>query len=207
MPKRILNHFKKVDPVLYKVAVIHTKNGGHLVPEVSSDPFVSLCRSIVGQQLSGKAARTIWERFASLFPKKNVTPKRLATLSHEKLRGVGLSNAKARAVQELAKKIVSKEFSFTRLQGAPEHVVRDALCALRGVGPWTAEMFMMFSLGYEDVFSPGDLGLRKGIRELYRLRSMPTETQALKRAAAWAPYRTYASCVLWCSLDNGEGWV
>ncbi len=207
MPNHVLRHFKGVDPVLYDKARAYTKKGGRLAPETSRDPFVSLCRSIVGQQLSGKAARTIWMRFEALFPKKRVTPKSLATMKHETLRSAGLSNAKARAVRELAQKIVAREFSFTRLHGAPEHEVRDALCALRGVGPWTAEMFMMFSLGYEDVFSPGDLGLRKGIRHVYNLRTMPTEKQAIKRAATWAPFRTYASCVLWCSIDNGEGWV
>ncbi len=200
MNKKIIAHFKKNDPVLH--AIIE-KIGQLEKFEIrnSDDYFRSLCGEIISQQLSGKAADTIYARFESLFPKKQVTPKNILKTPNEKLRKAGTSWSKARFIKDLAQKVLDKDLKLHELDKLSDELVIQEVTKVKGVGPWTAEMFLMFTLQRKDVFSHGDLGLRKAIKKLYKFKKEPTKKQIEKIARKWRPYRTYASRILWKSLE------
>lgn len=201
MPKKVLSHFKKNDPILHRAIDVFPKpmRDG---PEVKKDLFESLCRTITGQQLSGKAAQSIWEKFRTLFPRKKPTAKHILNLTDEQLRASGISYAKINSVKDLSERVANRSLQLNTLRDAEEHVTREHLQAVKGIGPWTSEMFLMFAIGHEDVFSPGDLGLQKGIQKIYELKKLPTKDEIEKRAILWSPYRTYAACAIWTILDN-----
>ena len=167
-----------------------------------SHPFASLARSIVGQQLSTKAADSIWRKFSSLFPKKRVTAPHLATLHDETLRSAGLSRGKIKALRSLSSHVEQHKTFFHTISKRSTEEIYERLTEVHGIGPWTVEMFLMFTLRREDVFSPGDLGLRKGIQKLYKLPVLPSPQESSERAKRWAPYRTHASRALWHLLDT-----
>lgn len=203
MKKRILDHFKSVDPKLFKV--IDTDIKGFSLDTKKKAPkeyFVSLCKSIVGQQLSGKAANSIYLRFEDMFPKKKVSAELISKFTEHQLRNVGMSYAKARALRDYADKYLKKEVHFRNLQKRESGEIQKMLLQIKGVGPWTTEMFLMFSLGREDIFSPKDLGLQKGVQKIYKLKERPDEKKMENLSKKWSPYRTYASIVLWHSVDN-----
>ena len=201
MPKKVLAHFKKHDPVLYR-AIIEFEKPMRSGPEVKTDLFASLCRIIVGQQLSGKAADAIWGKFRSLFPRKKQSAKAILAMSEEELRASGISYAKIASLKDLSERVASRSLRLPALRAAPEMHAREQLTQVRGIGPWSAEMFLMFALGHEDVFSPGDLGLQKGIQKVYGHNTLPSVEIMEELSARWSPYRTYASCALWIILDN-----
>mgnify|MGYP001607753301 CR=1 FL=1 len=200
MNKVVLKHFQNVDPVLFSIAqtIILEK---HAIRSPNRY-FVSLCSEIIGQQLSGRVADVLFDRFEKLFPKKMVTPKRVLLVSEETLRGRGMSWSKARFIRDLAQHVLTKSVRLDQLAQLPDQDVIKELTRVKGIGPWTAEMFLMFTLGREDVFSYGDLGLRKAIKKLYGFKKDPTVKQMEKIANKWKPYRTYAARVLWKSLDG-----
>lgn len=196
MYKKALAHFKKNDPFLHEAGIrIET-----LTLSVHPDPFLRLCRSVVGQQLSVKAAQTIFERFEKLF-KKGVNPADLIEIQNDDLRACGISYTKISYLKDLAQKVLAQELNLDELQNFSNKKVIDTLVKVKGIGVWTAEMFLMFSLGREDVFSYGDLGLRNAIKKLYKLKQKPTQRQIEKLTKKWAPYRTYAAMILWRSLN------
>lgn len=198
MYKNALDHFQRVDPILYKAAL-------KLKPEEiekSSDYFASLCREIVGQQLAGAAARKIFERFVQLFPKKKLSATCLMSIPEQAIRDVGCSWAKVRSLKDLAQKVDSGTLNLKTIDDLDHEGVVLELTKVKGIGPWTAEMFLMFALGRQDVFSPGDLGLRNGIAKIYKLSEKPTPQEMLNLSEKWKPYRTYASLILWNKLDN-----
>lgn len=198
MYKKAKSHFRRVDPVLYAAALEFD-----IADLVASEELLrDIAWTIIGQQLSGKAADTIFARFKKLFPKGVITPRRILALTDEALRSVGLSGAKARAIRNLAEAVASGELDLKRLPERSNEQVLAELTKIKGIGPWTAEMILMFSLGREDVFSRGDLGLRKGIQQLYGLRAFPSEKRLRKITDAWSPYRTYAARVLWKLADK-----
>jgi len=203
MKKKILGHLEKVDKKLFNAIDAEVKK--FLLPgakKTSNEYFVSLCKSIVGQQLSGKAAQSIYLRFEALFQKKKVTPIKLIKFSEHQLRAVGMSYGKAKALRSVADHILNKKVSFLKIHTRDENEIRDMLIQIHGVGPWTIEMFLMFSLGREDIFSTKDLGLQKGIQKIYNLKERPSEEQMERLSKKWSPYRTYASIILWNSVDN-----
>jgi len=201
MPRRVLNHFKKHDPTLY--AAIHAFNGElRDGPEIKKDFFASLCRTIVGQQLSGKAADAIWKKFCALFPHNKPTAKHILAFSDMTLRESGLSFAKIRALRDLSERVSTRALKLSTLRSVPHTHAREKLQEVRGIGPWSSEMFLMFALGHEDVFSTGDLGLQKGIQKIYGLDALPDTETILRLSECWSPYRTYAACVIWSILDN-----
>ncbi|MAZ67447.1 DNA-3-methyladenine glycosidase [bacterium] len=204
MPQKVLNHFRKHDPVLYG-AIISFEGGLRGGPEVKSDLFGSLCRTIVGQQLSGKAARSIWERFRSLFPRRKPTAAHILKLSDIHMRESGLSFAKIRSLQDLSERVASRSLRLAPLRTAAEYEAREQLLAVKGIGPWSADMFLMFALGHEDIFSPGDLGLKKGIQKIYGHSDLPSVEVIEELSQHWSPYRTYAACAIWSILDNQSG--
>ena len=200
MTKNALSHFRTVDPILFSVAQTMTLEAH---PSRSPDLyFVSLCEEIIGQQLSGRVADVLFDRFEKLFPRRKVTPKRVITLSEEILRGTGMSWSKARFIRDLAQQVLSKSLQLDQLAQLPDDEVIAELTRVKGIGPWTAEMFLMFTLGREDVFSYGDLGLKKSIKKLYRFKKDPTQKQMERIVHKWKPYRTWAARILWKSLDE-----
>lgn len=174
----------------------------HPVPkfERGRDPFQSLCRAIVGQQLSVKAAATIHGRFAKLYTK--VTPQAVAKTSVTKFRSVGVSNQKASYLLDLARKFQDGTVDPKHFATTTDEAIRTHLVAVKGIGRWTADMFLMFTLHRADVLPTGDLGIQKGMQNLFKLRTLPSPEKMEKLAEPWRPYRTVACRYLWDSLDN-----
>lgn len=198
--KHILDHFQKNDPILFRL----TKKLALRKLEKSTDYFTSLTREIIGQQLSGKAADAIFAKVLALFPEKKITPDQVLALSDEALRSAGPSWAKVRFLKDLATKVCEKEIDLAKLDRLPDGEVIQYLTKVKGVGPWTAEMFLMFSLAREDVFSHGDLGLNKAIRRLYGLKRPPSRKRLEALTNKWSPYRTYGCLLLWDSLELSD---
>ncbi len=163
---------------------------------VLPDHLERLTLSIVGQVISVKAALVIFERLRELLGGR-IDAQRLAQIDVTALRLVGLSTAKARALQELGAEVATGRLNFVELATLSDAEAEARLAALRGVGTWSAQMFLLRSMGRPDVFPAGDLGLRRGIERLYALREMPSIPAAAERAVAWRPYRSYAAKYLW----------
>jgi DNA-3-methyladenine glycosylase II len=201
MHKKVIHHFRKNDPVIFSIL---EKNVSFQELEVSksNNYFRSLCREIIGQQLASKVAHKIFERFLFLFPKKRVTPENVLAIPEQKIRDSGPAWSKVRFIKGLAQKIVDKEINLKKLDGLESELVYSELRKAKGIGPWTTEMFLMFAMGREDVFSHGDYGLRKAIRQLYKFKREPTKKQIEKIVQKWSPYRTYGCLILWEILDN-----
>jgi len=194
----VIAHFKKADPILYKA--IRGTQWQSLVRH--KDLFAGLCRIIVGQQVSTKAAASIYMKFASRFPRKHPTPKKVLAISEGDLRSAGLSRNKALSILDIAARIEAGTLNLKGIDALSNEEVIQMLLPARGIGPWSAEMFLIFYLGREDVFSPGDYGLRMAIMRLYNKRKLPSPEAAIKLAKKWAPYRSYACRILWETLDN-----
>ncbi len=200
MRKEIKKHFQKADPILFKV-IQGIENLEELAPRLRKDYFLSLCKQIINQQLSGHAADKIFGRFIELFPNKKITPKYLLKLSDDSIRNIGASWAKVKYLKDLARKVEDKEIYLERLPQFTNEEVIIELTKIKGIGTWTAEMFLMFSLGREDVFSHGDLGLRRSIEKIYNI-SNPTRKKIETLSLKWAPFRTWACRILWSYRDN-----
>ncbi len=198
MYKKAISHFKNSDPILYEVA----SNIKPFELSVWPDPFLRLVRTIIGQQLSVKAASTIFSRFEGLFEKNDIKPNGLIKIPDEVLRKCGISYQKISYLKDLARKVRGKKVHLKKLSDMPSEVVVEELIRIKGIGVWTAEMFLMFSLGRPDVFSFGDLGLQNAIKKLYKLKDKPTIKQMEKLSKNWVPFRTYAAIILWQTLDN-----
>ncbi|MDZ4675767.1 MAG: DNA-3-methyladenine glycosylase [Gemmatimonadota bacterium] len=168
-------------------------------------PFQALLRSIVYQQLSGKAAATIHGRVCALFPQSTPTPEQTARLAPETLRAAGLSRAKTLAVHDLAARTLDGTVPTTTagMRRLNEEEIIQRLTAVRGVGRWTVEMFLMFRLGRPDVLPATDLGIQKGFAVAFGKRKLPTPVQLLRRGERWRPWRTIASWYLWSLADLG----
>ncbi|MBI5613479.1 DNA-3-methyladenine glycosylase 2 family protein [Candidatus Gottesmanbacteria bacterium] len=200
MHQKVRNHFEKHDPRLFEVLMKFDDT--LLTPKKSDDYFVSLCEDIIGQQLGGKAADAITKRFHTLLGKNGVNPDAVLGHSDDAIRSIGTSWAKVRSLKDLAAKVKSREVRLDILSTFSDKDVLTELTKVKGIGPWTAEMFLMFSLGREDVFSYGDLGLKNAIIKIYGLKKDPSVKQIAKIEKTWRPYRTYACRILWASLDN-----
>ena len=185
--------------------LIETVGPCRLRPKGLGDPFGALARSIVFQQLSGKAAGTIHGRFTALFDDGRPTPEALLSLSDEKLRGVGLSRNKMLAVQDLAAHFADGRIpSSAKLRREEDEAVIEQLTDVRGIGRWTVEMLLIFYMGRPDVVSPTDLGIRKGVAVLDALPDLPTPRQVAGRSETWRPWRSVACWYLWRAADLGE---
>lgn len=170
--------------------------------EIRKNHFQSLVQEIINQQLSDKAAATITKRFTALFDEGDFPrAEKILALSDEKIRTSGISYPKISYIKNLAQKIVADEIKFDQFASLSDEAVIEVLTQVKGIGQWTAEMFLMFSLGRPDVFSYGDQGLKNAIRKLYNLKSHPTPKQAEKISKKWKPYRSLACRYLWRSLD------
>ncbi len=189
-------YLRKVDPILAKaMAKINLKPHSK-----SANYFRSLVQSIISQQLSTKAADTIFYRFVVLFGNKFPRPSQVLKMQNNKLRKVGMSKAKVTFIKDLARRIEGGQLKFGQLRKKTDEEVISALIEVKGIGRWSAEMFLMFALQRPDVFSYGDLGLRNAMQKLYKLKNHPTPKQAEKISAKWKPHRTLACRYLWASL-------
>jgi 3-methyladenine DNA glycosylase/8-oxoguanine DNA glycosylase len=162
--------------------------------------FVDLLEAITNQQLSGKAASTIFGRVKNLC-KGGISPEAIIKLSEAKLRGAGLSYAKIKYVKDLAVKVKGQKLKIKSLDELPDEEVKKELVAVKGIGPWTTDMFLMFSLGRPDIFPAEDLGIKNGFEKVTG-KKFDKEKSAKFALKYWAPYRTIASWYLWRSLEN-----
>jgi methylated-DNA-[protein]-cysteine S-methyltransferase len=172
--------------------------------EQTSSVFVALAEAIVHQQLSGKAAATIFGRVCALFPRarEGPTAEHILRVSDEKLRGAGLSRPKLLALRDLARRAKAGEIpALTELRGMEDEAIVERLTAVRGIGRWTVEMLLMFRLGRPDILPADDYGIRKGFSVAFRKRELPGRKDLEKRGARWQPYRTVASWYLWRALE------
>lgn len=170
--------------------------------ERPTDAYGALLRAIVGQQLSTKAARTIYGRILELFGGSTPAPETLLEASEADLRGAGLSGRKVEYLRDLAEHVLSGELELARLGDLADEEVIAEIVAVRGLGQWTAEMFLLFHLQRPDVLSGGDLGIRKAIQLEYELGDLPAPSEVLEIGEAWRPHRSLASLYLWESLAS-----
>jgi DNA-3-methyladenine glycosylase II len=170
--------------------------------ERPADAYGALLRAIVGQQLSTKAARTIYGRILDLFEGSTPAPEQLLEADEADLRGAGLSGRKVEYVRDLASHVLAGELELDRLDDLSDEEAIEEIVAVRGLGIWTAEMFLLFHLERPDVLSGGDLGIRKAVQVEYGLDQMPTPARVLEIGEPWRPHRSLASLYLWESLAN-----
>ena len=165
------------------------------------DPFVALTHAIISQQLSTKAAATIAARFDALFPGP-ATPAAVARLTDVQLRAVGFSSQKIGYLRDLCRRILDGSLPLDHIETMTDEEVIVALTAVKGIGRWTAEMFLMFRLHRPDVLPVGDLGIVKAVQKAYGLRKVPTPERLTRIGESWRPYRSIACWYLWASLEN-----
>jgi len=198
--KEGLRELARRDPVLK--LLIQQCEAPDFAPNLESTLFDSLLRSIVYQQLHGKAAATILGRVQALFPKGQPTPSRLLKMPEEKLRAAGLSAAKTRAVQDLALKALSGELpGDNELEALSNAELIERITLVRGIGSWTVQIMMMFKLGRLDVLPAGDLGVQVGYQLAYRKRRRPTAKELAKLVRHWAPYESIGAWYMWRAVD------
>ncbi len=200
MNSKALAHFKKVDPKIYKVAN-SIEDFQDLPNRHGDDYFVDLVDAIVSQQLSGKAASTIFGRFKKLFKGDKISPPAVLKLTDKKMRAAGMPYSKIRYIKDLAHKVVSHEINLKKLDKLTDSEIIEELILVKGIGKWTAEMFLIFTLKRPDVFSHGDLGLNNAIKKIYRLNDY-SMLKVENIVSKWCPYKSMASRILWHSLDN-----
>ncbi|MBW5448149.1 DNA-3-methyladenine glycosylase 2 family protein [Cohnella sp. CFH 77786] len=174
---------------------------GELTIKLNPDPFESLALSIVGQQLSVKAAAVIKGRVRQLAPE--FTPEALLALDADTLRGAGLSRAKVVSIRDLSARTLCRELDLDRLESMENEEIIQMVSAVKGIGRWTAEMFLMFCLGRPDVLSVGDFGLQRSCKWLYGMEERPDKKYLEQHGHKWSPYRSAASFYLWEAINRG----
>jgi DNA-3-methyladenine glycosylase II len=195
--RKALFHLKKSDPVL---SAIIERVGAYKI-QYREPVFQTLVRSIVYQQLSGKAAATIFGRLADAVGEP-FTPQAILRLTPVRMRKLGLSRQKIEYIRDLAKRTLAGEIDFTALDKLTDEEIIERMTAVKGVGVWTVHMFLMFALRRPNVLPVGDLGVRSAIQKAYGLEAMPKHGEVLRIAERWHPYCSVASWYLWRSLEN-----
>lgn len=194
--RKAIRHLKENDPVLAEII----GRVGIVKPAFREPSFQSLARAIVYQQLHGGAARAIYDRLTTAVGGE-LTPKSVLALTEEHMRRCGLSKQKLSYIRDLAAKTLSGDVVFEQLRNMTDADVIEHLTRVKGIGEWSAQMFLMFALRRENVMPTGDYGIRAAIKKAYRKRKMPKPKEMLKIAKKWEPYRTLACYYLWRSLD------
>lgn len=196
--KKALRHLARRDKVMarlikkYRLKAIKPKN----------NYFQSLVECVISQQLSSRAAETITERFINLFGKKIPKPAQVAAVKNQKLRASGLSKQKISYIKNIAGLVEQGGLDFKKLSHATDEEVIQKLIQIKGIGRWTAEMFLMFSLARPDVFSLGDLGLKKAVMRLYKIDTSRHHKKMNQLLSRWKPYGSLAARHLWASIDE-----
>jgi DNA-3-methyladenine glycosylase II len=197
--KRALDHLR-ADPAMAKI--IERVGVRKVVANQDIPHFEYFTRAIIYQQLAGKAAATIFGRFKDLFAGAGVAPAKLLGFPEEKLRGAGLSRQKLGYLRDLATKVANGEVDLDALTDLDDQEVIDTVRKVKGIGTWTAQMFLMFRMGRPDVLPTLDLGIQKAVQRAYRLRKHPTPARVAEIGARWRPHSTVACWYLWRSLDS-----
>lgn len=200
MHRRAIRHLRDTDPVM--AGLIERVGPCRLEAATDLTPFEAITRSIVYQQLSGKAAGTIYGRFVTLFPESRPTAHGLLTVGDDALRAAGLSRPKAKYLRDLAQRVHAGDLPIDALHEYGDQDVVAHLTRVKGIGVWTAQMFLLFRLGRPDVLPDLDLGIQKAIHLAYRLRKRPSPERVRKIGAKWAPWRSIATWYLWRSIDG-----
>jgi DNA-3-methyladenine glycosylase II len=197
----VLKHFENKAPAIAQV-LTKIDFDDWFGKEILDSNFIfkSLCRTIAGQQLAGKAADAIYGRFEKLF-EDDIIPEKVMAIEPESIRGIGFSWAKVRSVQDLSSRVINKELVLENLENLDDESLIIELSKVKGIGRWTAEMFLMFRLGREDVFSWGDLGLKNGLKK-YLGNAETTLEEMGAEVEKWKPFRTYGAMAMWHLLDN-----
>jgi DNA-3-methyladenine glycosylase II len=193
-------HLSK-DKKLYKIMMLQAS----FELDKKKNVYLQLCASIISQQLSTKVAQIIYKRFLDLFDTNTPKPEEILELPFEQLRSIGLSNSKTHYVRNVCEFFIAEKLTDAKLHKMTSDEVLDKLIQIKGVGRWTVEMLLMFTLGYEDVFAVDDLGIQQAMTKLYKLD--PTDKKKMKAdmlriSAKWSPYRTYACRYLWGWKDT-----
>lgn len=197
MPKAIL-HLKQADPVMAAIV----ERAGACQIAYREPVFETLVRSIVYQQLNGRAALAIFSRLAAAVQASPMTPEAVLKLRPQRMRTLGLSQRKTLYIRELARMTRGGEIQFEQLPDLPDGEIVEHLTRVKGVGVWTVHMFLIFALRRPDVLPVGDLGVRMAMKKAYALEELPMPAEMEKLAAPWRPYRSAASWYLWRSLEN-----
>ncbi len=199
--RRAVRHLRAADPVL---AAIIERHGTCRLGVPPGEPILgALTRALVSQQLSVKAAQTIFTRFLGLFPGDGFpAPVAILAVPVDRLRGVGLSRPKAAYLHDLCGRVLGGELPLDRLEAMSDDEVLATLTAVKGIGRWTAEMILIFQLRRPDILPVDDVGILRGIERAYRLRSRPSPARVLRLGEKWRPYRSVASWYIWKSLDG-----
>ncbi len=196
--RKAIVHLKKSDPVL---RAIIERVGAYKI-EHSEPGFGTLVTSIVNQQLSGRVATVILGQLIAMLPSGNVTPEAILKLTPARMRKAGLSKQKTAYIRDLARKTLKGHVKFEMLEALPDQEVIEHLTQVKGIGVWTAHMFLIFALRRPDILATGDLGVRAAIRKAYQLDELPHPRQVEEMAVAWRPYCSVAVWYLWRSLEG-----
>jgi 3-methyladenine DNA glycosylase/8-oxoguanine DNA glycosylase len=197
--RQALAHLRRADPVIARV--IDAVGPCRFQARAEGTHFDALVRAIVYQQLSGKAAATIHGRLKALFGGRDPTPEELLAIPEETLRGVGLSRQKLGYIRDLAARVASGELPIDNLHELDDDALTEALVRVKGIGRWTAQMFLMFRLGRPNVLPELDLGIQNGVRRAYGLRARPKPKDILRIGERWAPHSSIASWYMWRILE------
>jgi DNA-3-methyladenine glycosylase II len=198
-------YFTKEDPAIRhlicadaRIAELIKRVGAYTL-ELRTDYFVTLTRSIIGQQLSAKVARVIWQRFVELCGQ--VRPERVLALDEQSLQGVGFSRSKVCYIRDLAQKVLDGTLDLETISSQSDEEIIKALVQVKGIGKWTAEMFLIFSLGRPDILALDDVGIQRAVKWLYGLSGPPKGDVLKQYGEVWKPYRSIASFYLWEAIN------
>jgi len=195
---KAMRHLRRRDPVLRPVIA----RIGPVTVKLEKNRFQALVRSIIAQQISGKAARSIWLRLHASVRPRRLTAEVIAAIPIEHLRSLGMSSQKSSYIHELAAHVADGRVRLSRAHRLTDDEVIEELVQVKGIGEWTAQMFLIFSLGRPDVFPHGDYGVRAAIKKLYGLSDLPNKAQSFAIAEPWRPYASIAAWYCWRSLDG-----
>ena len=173
--------------------------------EINNNHFDALTKSIIYQQLSGKVAKIIYTRYVNLFNKQSPVAKDCLKLNQQKLRSIGLSKQKINYIYNVSEFFINNQNRFD-FHNMSEQEISKNLISIKGIGPWTIDMFMMFTIFKLDVLPVGDLGIKKAFKELFNLDELPSDKFMTVSSGKWRPYRTIACCYLWMIVDDGDVW-
>jgi DNA-3-methyladenine glycosylase II len=198
-----ITHLKSVDPVLARI--IDVVGPCRLEARRTGTHYDALVRSIVFQQLSGKAASTIHRRFTEIYPGKRPRAEHVLSTAEERLRAAGLSRQKIGYLRDLSARVADRSLPLAHLGRLSDDAIIEHLVQVKGFGRWTVQMFLMFRLGRPDVLPELDLGVQNAIQRAYGLKKRPAPKDVLRIGEKWRPYASIASWYLWRSLENGDG--
>ena len=203
-----------MDKIMLNLALHHLLKDNKLkdlinkypIPKFTSNDnyFDALSKSIIYQQLSGKVAKIIYTKFLALFKKQKPVPEQYLKINHSDLRKIGLSKQKINYINNLSIFFINNNIS--QFKNLSEQEITNRLIFIKGIGQWTIDMFMIFTLCKTDILPIGDLGIKKAFKHLYNLEELPSEQFMKEKSNKWRPYRTIACCYLWMIIDNGDIW-